>query len=116
MELDFDAAREKALETVAIPNTSEHQLGLSVDLLGTDAVPWFQEHCWDYGFILRYPGEKENITGITDESWHFRYVGKTVAQDIRESNLCLEEYLGAEAVTPERKKAAAQAFIASSAS
>lgn len=109
--LTFAEGREMALETVAIPNTSEHQLGLSVDLLGEEAIPWFQEHCWDYGFILRYPEGKEEITGITDESWHFRYVGTTVSLDMKDTGLCLEEYLGAESVTSQRKKEAALAYM-----
>ena len=96
--LDFRAARDKAMETVAIPGTSEHHLGLAVDLLGEEAVPWFQEHCWDYGFIVRYTKEKESITGIVDEPWHFRYVGTEVSLDMKDSGLCLEEYLGAQAV------------------
>ena len=94
-DLDYDAARAKALETVAVPGTSEHHLGLAVDLLGADAIAWFREHCWDYGFIVRYTEEKEPITGIVDEPWHFRYVGKEVALDMKDSGLCLEEYLGA---------------------
>lgn len=98
--LGYAEAKQKALETVALPGTSEHHLGLAVDLLGKDAIAWFQEHCWDYGFILRYTAEKYPITGIIDEPWHFRYVGYEVAQDIKASGLCLEEYLGAEAVKP----------------
>lgn len=98
--LDFQAAREKALETVALPGTSEHHLGLAVDLLGEEALAWLQEHCWDYGFIVRYPEDKYEYTGIIYEPWHFRYVGVEVAQDIRDSGLCLEEYLGAEPVKP----------------
>ncbi len=93
--LDYDEAREKALETVAIPGTSEHQLGLAVDLVGTEANVWLQEHCWEYGFILRYPPDKESITGITNEPWHYRYVGTEVSLDMKDSGLCLEEYLGA---------------------
>lgn len=94
-DLDFEEAREKALETVAVPGTSEHQMGLAVDLLGEEATAWFQEHCWDYGFILRYPEDKKNITGIINEPWHFRYVGTEVSLDMKDSGLCLEEYLGA---------------------
>lgn len=100
-DLSYEEAKEKALETVALPGTSEHHLGLAVDLLGDEAIPWFQEHCWDYGFILRYTAEKYPITGIIDEPWHFRYVGVEVAQDIKASGLCLEEYLGAEPVKPD---------------
>lgn len=98
-DLDFAQAREKALDTVAIPGTSEHHLGLAVDLLGKDAIAWLTEHCWDYGFIIRYTEEKEPITGIIDEPWHFRYVGKEVSLDMKGTGLCLEEYLGAPAVT-----------------
>ncbi|MGM9550366.1 MAG: D-alanyl-D-alanine carboxypeptidase family protein [Faecousia sp.] len=94
-ELDYEEAREKALETVAIPGTSEHHLGLAVDILGDEAIVWLQEHCWEYGFILRYTAEKEPITGIIDEPWHFRYVGREVSMDMKNSGLCLEEYLGA---------------------
>jgi hypothetical protein len=97
--LDFYAARNKAYETVAIPGTSEHHLGLAVDLLGEEAVAWLTKHCWDYGFIVRYTEAKEHITGIVDEPWHFRYVGREVSLDMKDSGLCLEEYLGAEAVT-----------------
>lgn len=99
--LSFAEARKKALDTVAIPGTSEHQLGLAVDLLGEEAIPWFREHCWDYGFIIRYTEEKEHITGIVDEPWHFRYVGTEVSLDMKDSGLCLEEYLGAPPVTDE---------------
>ena len=94
-DLDFEDARKKALETVALPGTSEHHLGLAVDILGEEAIAWLQEHCWEYGFILRYTQEKESITGIIDEPWHFRYVGKSVSLDMQDSGLCLEEYLGA---------------------
>ena len=91
--LDFYEARDKAYETVAIPGTSEHNLGLAVDLLGEEAIAWLTEHCWDYGFIVRYTEEKEGITGIVDEPWHFRYVGKEHASKVMSSGLCLEEYI-----------------------
>lgn len=100
--MTFSQARAKALETVAIPNTSEHQLGFSVDLVGKTINDWLAKHCWEYGFILRYPANKQHITGITNEPWHFRYVGTAVSMDMKDSGLCLEEYLGAEAVTQER--------------
>ena len=103
--LDFYEARDKAYETVAIPGTSEHNLGLAVDLLGTEAVAWLTKHCWDYGFIVRYTEEKEPITGIIDEPWHFRYVGTEVSLDLKDSGLCLEEYLGAEAANLDKAKA-----------
>ncbi len=98
LEMDFDAARDKALKTVAVPGTSEHHLGLAVDLLGDDAIAWLTEHCWEYGFIVRYTEEKYSITGIIDEPWHFRYVGTEVSLDMKDSGLCLEEYLGADPV------------------
>ena len=98
-KLEFKDARNKAYETVAVPGTSEHHLGLAVDLLGDAAVAWLTEHCWEYGFIVRYTEEKEFITGIVDEPWHFRYVGREVSLDLRDSGLCLEEYLGAESVS-----------------
>lgn len=97
--MTFAEARAKALETVAIPDTSEHQLGLSVDLVGKTINDWLAEHCWEYGFILRYPEGKQHITGITNEPWHFRYVGTLVSMDMKDSGLCLEEYLGADPVT-----------------
>lgn len=97
-DLDFEEAREKALETVAIPGTSEHQMGLAVDLLGDEATAWLQEHCWEYGFILRYPLDKKAVTGIINEPWHYRYVGTEVSLDMKDSGLCLEEYLGADPV------------------
>ena len=89
------AAYMKARQTVALPGTSEHHLGLAVDLLGVDAQKWLGEHCWEYGFILRYTAEKEAITGFVDEPWHFRYVGTEISLDMKDSGLCLEEYLGA---------------------
>ena len=94
-DLDFDEARKKALETVAVPGTSEHQIGLAVDISGEEANAWLAEHCWEYGFILRYTEEKAEITGITNEPWHFRYVGREISMDMKDSGLCLEEYLGA---------------------
>lgn len=98
-DLDYNAARAKALQTVAIPGTSEHHLGLAVDILGDGAIAWLTEHCWEYGFIARYTGEKYGITGIIAEPWHFRYVGTEVSMDMKDSGLCLEEYLGAVPVT-----------------
>ena len=93
--MTYEAARAKALQSVAYPGTSEHHLGLAVDLLGDAAIAWLTEHCWDYGFIVRYTAEKQAITGIINEPWHFRYVGTEVSLDMKDSGLCLEEYLGA---------------------
>ena len=103
--LDEATARERAGQIVAIPGTSEHQLGLAVDIVdasyqqldsgqeNTDAQVWLMEHCWDYGFILRYPSEKSETTGIIYEPWHYRYVGQKAAAEIKGSGVCLEEYL-----------------------
>ncbi len=93
-----EAAEKKARQVVALPGTSEHQLGLAVDLIGeygnNEATwAWLKENCWRYGFILRYPGDKTAVTGISNEPWHFRYVGVPTAQEITESGLCLEESL-----------------------
>lgn len=97
-DMDYSSAYAKALQTVAVPGTSEHHLGLAVDLLGEEAIAWFTEHCWEYGFIVRYQSDKIWWTGIIHEPWHFRYVGVEVAMDLKDSGLCLEEYLGAEPV------------------
>lgn len=99
------AAEELAADEVARPGTSEHQLGLAVDIISnahpelneawaeTEEAEWLKAHCAEYGFILRYPPEKSEITGITWEPWHFRYVGEEAAVYIMENELCLEEYL-----------------------
>lgn len=94
------SAYNKARQTVALPGTSEHHLGLAVDVLNKSgsekkALDWLGEHCWEYGFILRYAADKAHITGIISEPWHFRYVGREVSMDMKDSGLCLEEYLGA---------------------
>ena len=96
-ELSYDDASRKALAEVARPGTSEHQTGLCMDIngVGVESCPWLVEHCWEYGFILRFPEGKEDITGIVYEPWHFRYVGTRVSIPLRDSGLCLEEYLGA---------------------
>lgn len=80
---------------VAVPGYSEHQLGLAVDINGAvyDIYPWLAEHSWKYGFILRYPESKVEITGCQPEEWHFRYVGADAAKEMYERDLCLEEYL-----------------------
>ena len=95
--------RSAASVTVADPGASEHHTGLAFDMtvpntsmfLGTPQCAWLHEHCWEYGFILRYTEEKAEITGITNEPWHFRYVGREISMDMKDSGLCLEEYLGA---------------------
>lgn len=82
------------------PGTSEHNLGLAVDFNEVDegfentkAYKWLQENASIYGFILRYPKDKEEITGIEYEPWHWRYVGQEHAKKMNEESLCLEEYL-----------------------
>lgn len=100
-----DRAREEAATVVAYPGTSEHQLGLALDLVDarhtkldesqedTSAYQWLYEHCDEYGFIVRYPNGKTDITGIIYEPWHFRYVGVEAAKVIMEKGITLEEYL-----------------------
>ena len=90
---------------VARPGTSEHQTGLTVDIVDlnyqlldeaqekTPVQQWLMAHCAEYGFILRYPTDKSDITGIGYEPWHYRYVGVEAAQEIMARGLCLEEYL-----------------------
>ena len=85
-------------QIAAKPGTSEHHLGLAMDIVGGANTPsvhaWLHEHCWEYGFILRYLEGKQSITGFVPESWHFRYVGTEVSMDMKGTGLCLEEYLG----------------------
>ena len=95
-----DRAISATRQTVADPGTSEHHLGTSFDITvpgvsfkGTAQAKWLAEHCWEYGFILRYTEEKESITGFLAEPWHFRYVGTEHSIPMRDSGLCLEEYL-----------------------
>ena len=99
-------AREKAATVVMIPGCSEHNTGLAVDVGSVTnqrveedfedepEFDWLQEHAAEYGFILRYPSDKQAITGVSYEPWHYRYVGVENAKAIKESGLCLEEYLG----------------------
>ena len=84
---------------------SEHQTGLAFDLNSleesfgeTKEGIWLREHCWEYGFIIRYPKGKEDITGYMYEPWHVRYLGKSTAKSVFESGLCLEEYLNVTSV------------------
>lgn len=93
-------AERIAEEWVAVPGTSEHQLGIAVDINADkerceieDVYLWLAENAHKYGFILRYPQGKEEITGISYEPWHFRYVGVENAQIIYEKQICLEEFI-----------------------
>ena len=100
-------AEAAAGELVAVPGTSEHQLGLALDIVdvanqvlderqeNTEVQKWLMKNSWKYGFILRYPTDKSDITGISYGPWHYRYVGKEAAKEIYEAGICLEEYLNA---------------------
>lgn len=96
---------ETAATIVAIPGTSEHQTGLCCDITdiyrspknseleNTDTYKWMSAHCAEYGFIVRFPKGKEDITKIIYEPWHFRYVGVDAAKYIMENDLTLEEFV-----------------------
>ena len=93
-------ARNLAEKYVAKPGTSEHQLGLSIDInadttkCSSESVyKWLDENAYRYGFIKRYPSDKVEITGINNEPWHYRYVGKDAANEMKETGMCLEEYM-----------------------
>ncbi len=102
-----EEAEEEARNWIAIPGTSEHQLGLAVDIIADDSNDsyddneldfqvyyWLAENAHKYGFILRYPEGKTDITGVSYEPWHYRYVGKEPAEEIYKSGKTMEEYLG----------------------
>lgn len=104
-------AEQEAARWVARPGTSEHNLGLAADIVSADwytthndltedfeqtpAFAWLKANCAEYGFILRYPKEKEAVTGISYEPWHYRYVGQEAAKQIMLTGITLEEYLQA---------------------
>ena len=99
-------AYDETKKSVAVPGTSEHATGLAVDIIASEyealddrqgetaEQQWLMEHCWEYGFILRYPPEKADVTGIIFEPWHYRYVGEAAAKEIHDQDITLEEYLG----------------------
>ncbi len=103
--MSYVDAYKTASITVTVPGASEHQIGLAVDIISdtysaldigfadTPAGQWLAEHSWEYGFILRYPLGKEEITGIQYEPWHFRYVGVDAAKIITEDEITLEEFI-----------------------
>ena len=107
----YENAKKQAGQVVAVPGTSEHHLGLALDLVSseyrrldekqenTKGFKWLKEHSWEYGFILRYPNGETDITGIIYEPWHFRYVGLEAAEEITKAGLTLEEYVGAKPVS-----------------
>lgn len=102
--LSYEDALAKTYEETMPAGYSEHQTGLALDILASENMKmdisqentpgnqWLQEHCHEYGFILRYPKEKEEITKISYEPWHFRYVGKKAAKYMRKKQLTLEEF------------------------
>lgn len=95
-----EEAKELAEKWVAVPGTSEHQLGIAVDInadeekcKAEDVYGWLAKNAHKYGFINRYPADKTEITGIIYEPWHYRYVGKSAAAEMYEKGICLEEYI-----------------------
>lgn len=106
--LSYDEAYAAASSEIAAPGTSEHSLGLAADICAlsyqildsaqadTPEQQWLMANCARYGFILRYPSDKQEVTGIIYEPWHYRYVGVEAAKAITEGGLCLEEYLAQE--------------------
>lgn len=96
----YEQAVNEAEKWVAVPGTSEHELGLAVDInadytrsSNTTVYEWLANYAHYYGFIQRYPADKTDITGIDYEPWHYRWVGRDTARKIYDSGLCLEEYL-----------------------
>lgn len=95
----YSKAVQMAKQYVAEPGTSEHELGICVDINAekdedTDALyEWLDNNAYKYGFIKRYPENKSDITGINNEPWHYRYVGKQAAAQMKQKDMCLEEYL-----------------------
>ena len=102
--MSYEEAYDTASQIITVPGSSEHQIGLAFDFItynytsleegfaDTDAGKWLNENSYKFGFILRYPAGKEDITGIEYEPWHFRYVGVDAAKVMKENNICLEEF------------------------
>lgn len=96
-----EEASSKAEQVIAKPGTSEHETGLAIDIAGDDdydqdtdsVLEWMNSNAYKYGFILRYPSDKESVTGAEAENDHYRYVGKEAAKVIHDQGICLEEYL-----------------------
>lgn len=95
-------ARINAMKWVAVPGTSEHQTGLAVDInadininASLEVYNWLSKNAYKYGFIKRYTEDKTDLTGVMDEPWHYRFVGKDAAWEIYSQGLCLEEYIQA---------------------
>lgn len=102
--LSYMEAYKATSRVITVPGCSEHEVGLALDITSDTFIPllqgfadteegkWLEEHCHEYGFILRYPSGKEYITGIEYEPWHFRYVGREAAAIMKDEGLCLEEF------------------------
>ncbi len=102
---DLEKTGKDSSDEVARPGESEHHTGLVVDLAvmlendtskffdGEGDYKWINENCHKYGFVIRYPDEKKDITKIIPEPWHYRYVGNVHAKVMTDNNLCLEEYI-----------------------
>ena len=100
----YEDAYKTAATIIAVPGTSEHHLGLAFDIIDTRdwsleerqenyaGQQWLMENCWKYGFVLRYPKNKIDVTGIIYEPWHYRYVGEFIAKELHETGFTLEEY------------------------
>lgn len=103
-QMSYLEAYRVTAQAVTVPGASEHQIGLALDIVtntyqslnegfeDTDAGKWLAKHSYEYGFILRYPKGKEDITGISYEPWHFRYVGKAAAKYMYDHDMTLEEF------------------------
>lgn len=94
-------ARQKTQTRILPAGASEHNMGFAMDIVSASAdfvstkeFSWLTEHAHEYGFILRYPENKTDITGVMYEPWHWRYVGEKAAKEMKTSGQCLEEYLG----------------------
>ncbi|MDR0946798.1 MAG: M15 family metallopeptidase [Ruminococcus sp.] len=116
--MTYEEAYADALQSVALPGCSEHNAGLAADLMSvnntnmndssfenTPEFAWLREHAAEYGFILRYPDGKQDITGIIYEPWHYRFVGVYYADKINESGLTMEEFFEKEGWLDENGKA-----------
>lgn len=102
--MSYMDAYKVAAQAVTIPGSSEHQIGLAIDMVSdnyaslnegfgdTAAGKWLAEHSYEYGFIIRYPEGKEDITGIEYEPWHLRYVGRNAAKILVDESITLEEF------------------------
>lgn len=116
--MTYDEAYADTLAEVALPGESEHNAGLALDIMSeeytsmdddgfenTEAFKWLDKNAHKYGFILRYPKGKQDITGIIYEPWHYRFVGVYYANEIKQSGLCLEEYYEEQGWTDSNGKA-----------